>query len=104
MSEPTAAQEAYAADMALDAQIDDWYDANRKPVNQPPEETPAPEPPPLHPWHEDIGECVAFARWYWEGAWSIRGTVGEILDFFEKPWHFEEEYQGYKEEQRAISG
>ena len=34
MSEPTPAQEAYAADMELDAQIDDWYDANRKPINE----------------------------------------------------------------------
>ena len=43
MIEPTAAQEAYAADMALDAQIDAWYDA-RPPTNEPDlTETPDPE-------------------------------------------------------------
>jgi hypothetical protein len=25
-------------------------------------------------------------------------VVGEILDYFEKPWKFEEEYAGYKAE------
>ncbi len=49
-------------------------------------------------WYDDRDEVVAFARWYWEGAYSIRGTVGEILDYFEKPWKFDEEYKTYKED------
>ena len=49
-------------------------------------------------WYEDRDEVVAFARWFWEGAYSVRGTVGEILDYFEKPWHWTEEYKTYKED------
>ncbi len=152
MSEPTSAQEAYAADMMLDAQIDAWYDAwhdaIHKPLNEPlgpeapdPEsppgvssspdtftvdieeilhvefDTPDPESPPTftvevdeilyvesdlgttHPWYEDVGECVAFARWYWAGPqYAARSVVGEILDFFEKPWKWTPEYAGYKAE------
>ena len=33
MSDPTSAQEAFAADAMLDAQIDAWYDANRNIAN-----------------------------------------------------------------------
>ncbi len=95
MSEPTNAQIAEQEDMRLDAQIDEWY-FERKPANLPPlEEAPDPEPPP---WYEDIDECVTFARWYWKGALNFIGSAGEILDFFEKPWHFDEEYAGYKAE------
>ena len=98
MSEPTAAQEAYAADMALDARIDAYYDEHHKPVNQPDplDAAPDPEPPPQYLWYEDIDECVAFARWYWQGTFNYIGSAREILDFFEKPWKFEEEYGWYK--------
>jgi hypothetical protein len=47
-------------------------------------------------WWHDVDEAVAFARWYWQGALNFIGSAGEILDFFEKPWKFDEEYQGYK--------
>jgi hypothetical protein len=93
MSEPTNAQMAEQEDMRLDAQIADLMEARYYP-----EEAPDPDPPPLHPWYEDIDECVAFARWYWQGTFNYIGTAGEILDFFEKPWHFDEEYAGYKAE------
>ena len=56
---------------------------------------------PDRKWWTDHDEVVAFARWYWEGTFNVFGTVGtvgEILDYFEKPWKFNEEYEGYKED------
>ncbi len=47
---------------------------------------------------DDRDEVVAFARWFWEGAYNSIGTTGEILDYFEKPWKFDEEYKIYKED------
>ncbi len=52
-------------------------------------------------WYEDRDKVVAFARWFWEGTHSIRGTVGEILDYFEEPWKFDDEYRDYQEELRG---
>ena len=50
------------------------------------------------PWYEDRDEVVSFARYFWEGTYNAIGTTGEILDYFEKPWHFDEEYALYKED------
>lgn len=74
---------------------DDW------PVS-PVDAEPARIPPPKreNPWYDDRDEVVDFARWFWEGAWSIRGTVGEILDYFEKPWKWEPEHKDYLESKK----
>jgi len=48
-------------------------------------------------WYNDIDEVVAFARWYWQGPLlSPRGVAGEIIDYFEQPWHFTPEYEAWK--------
>ena len=50
-------------------------------------------------WYDDLDEVVAFARWYWAPPYlSPHGVVGEIFDYFEKPWHFTEEYELWKED------
>ena len=46
-------------------------------------------------WYDDRDELVSFVRWFWEGAYGVRGTAGEIIDCFEKPWHWDEEYKGF---------
>ena len=95
MSEHTNAQIAEQEDMRLDAQIAELMEARS--ANLPPEdEAPDPEPPPLHPWYEDRDEVVLFARWYWAGTFNAIGATGEILDYFEKPWLFNEEYHRSK--------
>jgi hypothetical protein len=106
MSEPTNAQIAEQEDLRLNAQIDAYYEDRHQPKNHPDPDwlsnpaifdviqTHLGEP---H-WYDDPDEVVDFARWYWVGAHSVRGVVGEILDYFEKPWKFKEEYAGYKAE------
>ena len=47
-------------------------------------------------WYDDRGEVVAFARYFWEGTYNYIGTTGEILDYFEEPWRFNEDYALYK--------
>jgi hypothetical protein len=47
-------------------------------------------------WWDDPDEVLAFARWYFDGYSSPR-IKGEIFDVFEKPWHWDEDYQTYKE-------
>ncbi len=50
-------------------------------------------------WYDDIGEVVAFARWYWAPPHlSPRGVVGEILDYFEDPRLFTEEWILWKDD------
>ncbi len=96
MSEMTRAEEQQAADATLDAQIAELMEARYGNLPDPPEdEAPDPDPPPLHPWYEDSSECVTFARWYWDGTLNAIGTAGEILDFFEKPWKFDPEYDDF---------
>jgi hypothetical protein len=95
MSEPTNAQIAEQEDMRLDGQIAELMEARADTGNlpDPPEEAPDPEPPEDPHWWDDPDEVVAFARWYWQGALNFIGSAGEILDYFEKPWHFDEEYE-----------
>jgi len=83
-------QGAEAADMTLDAQIDEHLQEQyeQKTLDH---ETP-------DSWFHNRDEVVAFARWYWQGTYNAIGTTGEILDYFEKPWLFNEEYAGYKHE------
>ncbi len=47
-------------------------------------------------WWEDHDELIGFANWYWDGTANTSGQ--EILYFFEKPWKWNTEYQGYKED------
>ncbi len=49
-------------------------------------------------WYDDPDEVVAFARWYWEGTDWMRGTLGEVFDYFEEPWHFTDDYWIWKED------
>ena len=56
------------------------------------------EPDNRPKWYDDRDKVVAFARWFWEGTFNSIGTTGEILDYFEKPWKFDEEYRLYREE------
>lgn len=48
-------------------------------------------------WHEDPDELIAFMRWYFAGYTSPR-IKSEIFEVLENPEHFEDEYQGYREE------
>lgn len=93
MSEPTRVEEERAADAMLDGQIAELYAECRLPEMSPDlEEAFAPK------WFDDPDECVAFARWYWKGALNFIGSAREILDYFEKPWLFNEEYAEYSHE------
>ncbi len=115
MSEMTRAEEEQAADMTLDGQIAEYgqeKDEQRmRNEAKPPDEgaviaswvtqmmdTPTKANPYVDGphWYDDPDETVAFARWYWDGSLNARGAAGEILDYFEKPWKFNEEYAGYK--------
>jgi len=100
VSEMTRAEEEQAADATLDGQIaeheQEKYEQRMRDEAAMPDDTEPDQEPPA--WFHDPDETVAFARWYWDGAHSIRGTAGEILDYFEKPWLFNEEYAGYKHE------
>ena len=49
-------------------------------------------------WYDDPGEVVEFARWFFDGATA---RAGEVIDVFEKPWKWNEEYQGMKAEKKA---
>ncbi len=50
-------------------------------------------------WWEDHSELIGFARWYWEGPnIGIRPPTTEVIDYFEKPWKYTEEYEGYKKD------
>ncbi len=50
-------------------------------------------------WYDDPEEVVAFARWYWAPPYLYSsGVVGEILDYFEEPWHFTDDYWIWKED------
>ena len=49
-------------------------------------------------WYEDRDELVSFVRWFWEGTYSNIGTTREIIDCFEKPWHFDKEYKWFVED------
>jgi hypothetical protein len=61
---------------------------------------PTPVEMDLHEWWTDHDEVLAFARWYWDGAAHYPTCPArEILDYFEKPWKWSPEYEGYKEEQ-----
>ena len=53
----------------------------------------------LHEWWMDHDEVVAFARWYWDGMYSKSGR--DIIDFFEKPWKWTPEYEGFLKERSA---
>lgn len=49
-------------------------------------------------WFEDPEEVVSFARWFFDGATA---RAGEVIDVFEKPWKWDEEYRGWKAELEA---
>jgi len=44
-------------------------------------------------WSDDRDEVVAFARFYWLGSLV---SARELIDYFDKPWHWDNEYQGWK--------
>lgn len=47
-------------------------------------------------WYDDPDEVVGFARWYFDVSY-IR-VRNDLLDYFEKPWKWNDEYEGYKED------
>jgi hypothetical protein len=51
-------------------------------------------------WSDDRDEVVSFVRWFWAGTFNYIGTTGEVIDCFEKPWHWDEEYAAYKEDKK----
>ncbi len=49
-------------------------------------------------WYDDPDEVAKFARWFFEGATA---RAGEVIDVFEKPWKWDEEYQGMEADLKA---
>jgi hypothetical protein len=45
-------------------------------------------------WYDDTQEIVAFVRWFLE---DTTETWRLATDIFEKPWHYDEEYDAYLE-------
>ncbi len=46
-------------------------------------------------WFDDLGEVLAFGRWYFDGS---HVSTADIFYYFEKPWKWNDEYAGYKKE------
>ena len=47
------------------------------------------------PWYDDPAEVAVFARWFFDMSAT---RPSEVIDLFEKPWKWTEEYESWKNE------